>query len=137
MTATMPSVVVDASALLETLSPQRDPELVRRLALANATAPEIIDLEIVHVLRRRARRDPSVTTIIERDVALLADASIIRVSHRGLIRRGWELRHSSTAYDAAYVALAEELDVPLITCDAKLGDSNGHRAKIETYSSAS
>ena len=35
-----------------------------------------------------------------------------------------------SAYDAAYVALAEALDVPLLTCDAKLARSHGHRAKI-------
>jgi len=53
-----------------------------------------------------------------------------------LIERIWELRHTITAYDASYVALAELLDVPLVTCDAKLATSNGHKAEIELYESS-
>jgi predicted nucleic acid-binding protein len=41
------------------------------------------------------------------------------------------LRESVTAYDAAYVTLAEALNAPLLTCDGKLARSHGHRAKIE------
>ena len=50
-----------------------------------------------------------------------------------MIQRIWELRHSITPYDAAYVALAERLRVPPVTCDAKLAGSNGHNARIELY----
>ena len=56
---------------------------------------------------------------------------IERMAHRGLLRRVWQLRESVTAYDAAYVVLSEVLDVPLLTCDAKLARSHGHRASIE------
>ncbi|MCP2238704.1 type II toxin-antitoxin system VapC family toxin [Prauserella halophila] len=56
-----------------------------------------------------------------------------RSPHRGLIPRVWELRHSITPYDAAYVALAEQLDIPLLTTDARLAGSNGHSAEIELY----
>jgi predicted nucleic acid-binding protein len=52
---------------------------------------------------------------------------------RLLVPRIWELRGSITPYDAAYVALAERLGVPLATTDAKLGGSNGHDAEIEVY----
>ncbi len=48
-----------------------------------------------------------------------------------MLSRIWELRESTTAYDAAYVTLAEALDAPLLTCDAKLARSHGRRAKIE------
>ena len=67
---------------------------------------------------------------------VLPDAPIVRVPHRPLIERIWELRHTITAYDASYVALAELLDVPLVTCDAKLATSNGHKAEIELYESS-
>jgi predicted nucleic acid-binding protein len=63
----------------------------------------------------------------------LRSLPITETSHLALVSRMWELRHSITAYDAAYVALAEHLDVPLITCDGKLARSHGHNAKIELY----
>ena len=46
------------------------------------------------------------------------------------LARIWALRHNLTAYDAAYVALAETLNVPLVTCDTRLAASVGHRATI-------
>jgi predicted nucleic acid-binding protein len=42
-----------------------------------------------------------------------------------------ELRDNLTAYDAAYVVLAEILDAPLITCDGKAASAPGHHARIE------
>ena len=51
--------------------------------------------------------------------------------HSALLPRIWELRHNITAHDAAYIALAEVLDVPLLTRDRKLANSTGHHARIE------
>ena len=45
--------------------------------------------------------------------------------------RAWKLRENVTAYDAMYVALAEALDAPMVTCDAPLARAPGHRAHIE------
>jgi predicted nucleic acid-binding protein len=45
----------------------------------------------------------------------------------------WELRRNATAYDAAYLALAETMIAPLVTCDARLASSPGHAAKVEVY----
>jgi len=61
----------------------------------------------------------------------LADFPLERYSHTLLLARVWELRRNLTAYDAAYVALAELLDVPLLTCDRRLAHSPGHRAAVE------
>lgn len=58
---------------------------------------------------------------------------IARSPHRPLPSRVWELRHAITPFDASYVALAEQLRVPLVTADAKLARSNGHKAEIEVY----
>lgn len=66
-------------------------------------------------------------------VADLSVYPVARSHHKALVPRIWELRHAITPYDAAYVALAERLGVPLITCDAKLAKSNGHNAQIELY----
>jgi len=57
--------------------------------------------------------------------------NIKRAEQKDLLARVWSLRDSITAYDAAYVVLAEILDCPLITCDAKLARSHGHEARIE------
>ena len=57
--------------------------------------------------------------------------NIKRSEHKDLQERVWTLRDSVTAYDAAYVVLAEILDAPLITCDSKLARSHGHKARIE------
>ena len=54
-----------------------------------------------------------------------------RYAHEQFLARIWELRHGITAYDAAYVALAEALDAPLLTCDARLASAAGHHARIE------
>lgn len=63
----------------------------------------------------------------------LATAPIDRFDHAAFIDRIWELRDNLTAYDATYVAPAERLGVPLVTCDARLGSAPGHRAKIELF----
>jgi predicted nucleic acid-binding protein len=59
-----------------------------------------------------------------------SDLALTRYPHDVLLGRVWELRGNLTAYDAVYVALAEALDAPLVTCDAKLAAAPGHRARI-------
>jgi predicted nucleic acid-binding protein len=54
-----------------------------------------------------------------------------RYPHDVLLERMWELRHNFTAYDAAYIALAEALEAPLITCDRAL--TSGHRAEVVVF----
>jgi predicted nucleic acid-binding protein len=53
-----------------------------------------------------------------------------------MTERMWELRHNLTAYDAAFVALAEVLDIPLLTADAKLAAAPDHSADIRFATSA-
>ena len=65
------------------------------------------------------------------------DLAIVRYPHIALSERIWELRHNLTAYDAAYVALAEALDVPLVTCDRHLNQAPGHTADVELFSTRS
>jgi predicted nucleic acid-binding protein len=59
------------------------------------------------------------------------DLRVHRYPHYALLPRIWELRNNLTAYDAAYVALAEALNAPLLTRDRRLAAAAGHRAKIE------
>ena len=61
----------------------------------------------------------------------LGALSIVRLAHLPLLRRIWALRDSVTACDAAYIALAEALDAPLVKCDANLAQARGHGATVE------
>jgi len=61
----------------------------------------------------------------------LVDLLVVRHSQVLSVLRIWELHHNLTAYDAAYLSLAEVLDAPLVTCDSKIAEATNHRAKIE------
>ena len=64
-------------------------------------------------------------------LADLADIPLRRAPHLPLLARCWELRHNLTPYDAAYVALAEVLDVALVTADARLSRASGVQCVVE------
>ncbi len=127
-------IVLDASAVIELLLNGRAAAGLRtRLFAAGQTlhAPEVIDLEVLQVLRRfvRDRELPA-----ERATEALNDYRDLAIecySHELLFDRIWELRANLTAYDAAYVALAELLGAPLLTADQRLARLPGHDATIE------
>ncbi|MBB5954229.1 putative nucleic acid-binding protein [Saccharothrix tamanrassetensis] len=129
-----PTIVVDSSALLEVVASKvPDRELLHRLSTAVAAAPELIDVEALSVLRRLESMHALSGDEATAALAKVRAAPIDRVPHRPLIKRAWSLRGSIHAADAFYVALAEELGIPLITCDARLAGSNGHQVDIEVY----
>lgn len=130
----MAQFVIDSSALLELFTgASPDPRLRRRALTQTAGAPELVDIEVANGLRRMVVRgllSSSVALAVFRDIR---DTPVSRAPHCSLLERIWELRDSITPYDAAYVALAEHLAVPLVTCDGRLARSNGHDAEIELY----
>lgn len=107
-----------------------------RLRGQRLAAPELIDPEVLSVLRRLVTTNTISTARSARAVADLADVRIQRVSHRPLIGRCWELRNNLTPYDAAYAALAEALNAPLLTADAALARAPGTRCEIELLTSS-
>jgi predicted nucleic acid-binding protein len=98
---------------------------------ASLHAPQLIDLEVLHVLRRFERRSILRPSRAAEAVEDFLDLPLTRYSHGPLATRVWELRGALTAYDAAYVALAEALGAPLLTRDAALASVRGHRARVE------
>jgi len=126
-------IVVDASVLVVALGDDgQDGDNARlRLRGENLAAPELIDLEVVSVLRRQVSRGELDDRRAAQALSDLVGLPLKRAPHRPLLDRCWELRGNLTAYDAAYVALAEALDSTLLTGDARLARSAGHRCKIE------
>ena len=127
-------IVVDASAVLEVLLVTPAAERISECLFVTGETlqvPHLIDLEVAQVLRRyllsreltserglQAPRDP-------------VDFPLTRYPHDLFLPRTWELRHNLTAYAAAYVALAQALDAPLVTRDRSLPSSAGHKARVE------
>ena len=130
-------IVIEASALLEILlqTPRADQLMERALERSERMyAPQLLDIEVTQVLRRLGQRKEITTTRAEQALDDLNDLVIERHEHQALVRRTWQLRDSLTAYDGAYVALAQALSAPLLTCDSKLAGAHGHHATIELVS---
>ncbi len=127
-------IVVDASVTIEVLlrTPDAD-RLLARLFDADQPihAPHLLDLEVAQVLRRYTVRGALRPTRGLAALRLLRAFPLTRHAHAPLLPRIWALRGHLTAYAAAYVALAELLDAPLVTRDRRLGAAPGHRARIE------
>ncbi|MCI4674599.1 type II toxin-antitoxin system VapC family toxin [Candidatus Mycolicibacterium alkanivorans] len=129
-------IVVDASVVAVALADDGPDGVKVREVLSGQTlvAPELIDLEIVSVLRRQVRARSMVPRRAELALLDLAELPMKRAAHRPLLARCWELRASVTAYDAAYVALAEALEVVLVTADRRVARAPGIRCPVEIIS---
>ena len=129
-------IVVDASALVEILIRKPTAKaLEARLLDSGETihAPHLIDIEIANVLRRLTSARVLEARRAKTALDDLAALSLFRYPHRDLLPRVWTLRNNLTAYDAVYVALAEELDASLITRDRRLANAAGSRARVEVF----
>jgi predicted nucleic acid-binding protein len=126
-------LVVDASVLAPALADDGpDGDAAReRLRGQTLVAPELIDLETTSVIRRQSRAGQLDLRRAGLALADLVELPLRRAPHRPLLARCWELRENLTAYDAAYVALAEVLAIVLLTADARLAKAPGSRCEIE------
>lgn len=126
-------IVVDASVLATALGDDGpDGDRARaRLYGERLSAPELVDLEVTSVLRRQVQNGAADLRRAALALADLAALPLRRAPHRPLLARCWELRDNLTVYDACYVALAEALDVTLLTGDGRLGRAPGLRCRVE------
>jgi predicted nucleic acid-binding protein len=130
-------IVLDASAVVAVLvGPGQGAELIREKIETPGQSlhvPHVMDLEVLHSFRRQLLLG---TLSRERSSEALDDLEnimFVRYPHAALVDRIWSLKDDLTAYDAAYVALAEALDAPLVTMDARLARAPGIRAAVEVY----
>lgn len=128
-----PRLVCDASAVVTVLldSGEGGAWLAWRLASAELCAPALLLFECSNVIRRH-----EISELISPDQAAQAHADLLDLPidlfpYEPLAQRVWQLRHNLTSYDAAYVALAEALDIPLITLDQRLAEAPGIGCRVE------
>jgi predicted nucleic acid-binding protein len=129
-------IVLDASAavdwLLQTPAGRR---IEQRIYSHNESlhAPHLLDLEVTQVLRRLAHEGTLSAVRAGEAMRDLLDLRITRYPHFVLLPRIWQLRHNFSAYDAAYVVLAEKLGAALVTRDGRLAAASGHAVPIELF----
>lgn len=128
-------IVFDASAAIALLlnSPPHAAAVRQRLAspAESLHAPHLVDLEVTQVIRRFVLHGDLAPARASAALRDFADLEITRYQHTMFLPRIWQLRHNLTAYDAAYIALAEVLDAPLLTLDTRLRSATGHGAHVE------
>ncbi len=129
-------IVLDASATVDWL-PQTSAgqRIEHRIYSAKESlhAPHLLDIEVAQVLRRLVREGALPARRADEAVQDLLDLRLTRYPHFALLPRIWQLRHNLSAYDAAYVGLAEKLRASLITCDKRLAAAPGHGAIMELF----
>ena len=128
--------VVDTSALIVLLTTDerhRNARLMTRLSPLSPHLPDIVDVEFLHALRGLVLGRKITTERAEHARFLFEDTPKVRFPSHLLGERIWSLRHNMGAYDATFIALAEALDAPLITCDAKQAAATGHQARVEVF----
>jgi predicted nucleic acid-binding protein len=117
-------IVIDASALLEILLRTDRADRLMERAISGSEqmhAPQLLDIEVTRVLRRLVQQKEITAARAEQAPQDLADVLIERHEHEALAQRIWQLRDSLSAYDGAYVALAEALAAPLLNLRRKIG----------------
>jgi len=127
-------IVLDASAVLEVLLHRPGgSKIQKRMFKRRETlhAPHLLDVEVAQVVRRYCISGGMTKYRGYQAMMDLADLPVTRYRHDIFLTRMWQLRDNVTAYDAVYLSLAEALSAPLITCDARLAASKGHRAAVE------
>ena len=132
----MTATVLDASVVVELVLGTRAGARIRDRLLDPETslhAPELLDLEVLNVLRRHVQAGTVAMDRAEAAVRRLDELDLQRHRHGPMLRRIWAWCANLTAYDAAYVALAEVVGGPLLTTDARLSKAPGLPVSVELF----
>ncbi|HJR91498.1 MAG TPA: type II toxin-antitoxin system VapC family toxin [Acidimicrobiia bacterium] len=121
-------IVTDASAAV--LALLKDGDARRILAREAVSVPHLADSEVVHALRSQVIRRAITSAQAAGALGVWSRLGLRRFEVAGLVGRIWELGENLTGYDATYVALAEYLESPLLTADARLGNAPGPTCPI-------
>ena len=127
-------IVVDASVVVELLLQTAAAPAIRDRVFSGDEAlhaPALMDIEVAQVMRRYTDRGELAAARGRVALDLLRQLPIDRHDHRALLARIWSLRANLTAYDAAYVALAEALGATLVTRDSRLAKATGARTRVD------
>jgi predicted nucleic acid-binding protein len=125
--------VVDASTVVRCLTQpdHLDAAVIAAMQESWLWAPQLIDAEVGNSLRGQLLRGEISLPTAQRALRELRTLNLQRVPHDALAERAWQLRENLTFYDALYVALAEELGVPLLTLDGPLSRAPGMTGTVE------
>jgi predicted nucleic acid-binding protein len=129
-------IVLDASAAVDwLLQTSVGKNIENRIYSHNESlhSPHLIDLEVTQVFRRLGLQGVISQHRADEAIHDLLDLRITRYPHLVLLPRIWQLRNNFSAYDAAYIVLAEKLGAPLVTRDGRLSSASGPTAAIELY----
>lgn len=127
-------IVVDASLVVEMIIvPAQVKRIRERLVGESAHAPHHLDVEVLNALRGLERGGRLGSDRAEAALGLFSHLRVTRYPIAPLRTRIWELRGSVSAYDAAYVALAQTLRAPLLTADARLARAASDDVAIELF----
>ncbi len=129
-------IVLDASAAVEWLLQTTAGHRIEQRIFARADTlhtVHLLDVEFAQVMRRLVREGTLAPGRAQQAIEDLAALRIARYAPVLLLPRIWRLRQNLSAYDAAYIALAEELHAPLITRDRRIAGAPGHAAAVEVF----
>ena len=132
------TVVLDASAVVElVLGTRSGMEILDRISDPRLSlhSPELVDIEVLSALRRYELTDVIPPDRVVHAIDNLGDLDLRRHRHGPILPRIWSWRHNLTSYDAAYVTLAEVLDAPLLTTDARLAGAPRLPVRVEVFAS--
>lgn len=126
------SLVVDASVAVEyLLRTELGRSIADRLEREDLVAPELLDAEVLAVLRRAWLAGQLGEGRAAEALHDLLAWSVRRIPHETLVMAAWSFRQNVSGYDAFYLATARIFEAPLLTADSPLARAPGTGVVVE------